>query len=93
MDVARCGDWCAAGVLDSPIEGRERHNQRRAGRRERGLQFTFAVDRVERHDNPARLPDPELCDEELWRVGEQERDAVPRPDAVRGQRGGKGIAL
>jgi hypothetical protein len=56
------------------------------------LELVLRVDRVERGDDCPGLPRAELRDQELWTVGQQERDPVAAPDAQRQERRGARIA-
>ena len=70
--------------LHAIVEASE--DQRDPGARfaERECQFTLRIDRIDRHDDAAGLPDTELPDEELGTVRQDESDAIafPTPSAA-----------
>jgi hypothetical protein len=78
--------------LHAVVEARQRHHDDGARVAELLLELALRVGGVQRDDDAAGLPDPELCDDELRAVGEHEGDAIALPDAVGRERGRERVA-
>ncbi len=90
FDVRRDHTANRGARLDSfqaVVQARQRDGDASARFAERQRQFTFRVDRIDRHDDAAGFPDAELPDDELGTIRKHESDAIALADAVRGELG------
>ena len=78
--------------LDALIERRQDDDRLRGAGVHRLLELALGVDRILRRHDRTQLPRRQLRDDELWAIGQQQRDAIAFLDPFAGERVGQRVA-
>src|SRR5207247_9677939 len=79
-------------LLDALVKPRQREDGLDAVIAQRPFELVLGIGGIQRGDDGAYLPRAKLGDEELWTVGQHQRDAIAAFDAERLQRGRADVA-